>query len=190
MSGDVARLQFVRPLRAIRALVEAPAGAQAEPVRRLLELRDVAIEQQQAREATQACAEALRQQLASVRSTVAARLDQVAGAVTELALAVAAEVVGDALERRGVDPLPMVRRCLAACVTSGERIGFSVRVSPKDRELLASLAELQDVVLVADPEFARGRVRVDTAAGSVEYDPLEVLRRMSDELRRELAQCP
>lgn len=113
----------------------------------------------------------------------------VAALATELGLAVAREIVGDALERRNVDLVPIVRRCLQACVTSGDRTNVVLRVCPADQPRLVELAESQQIRLVADESLAVGSVRLETATGSVAYQPQEVLQRLSDDLRRELA-CP
>lgn len=188
MTQDVARLSMSCAPKAVRALV--PSGAEARPARRLLELRDAALEQQSAREATQACSAALVQQLTELRGLVEERLAAVATLATELGLAVAREIVAVAIDRQTIDPLPAVRRCLQACVTSGERAGMTVYVSAADHQRLRSLAELQNVHLAVAPELTAGSVRVHTEAGSVVYDPLEVLQRVSDELRRELSACP
>ncbi|MEZ5967099.1 MAG: FliH/SctL family protein [Planctomycetota bacterium] len=179
-----------RPLMSVRAHASSEMARQVPAVRRLLRLRDMAHEQELARQATEACAAGLQDCLRDVRAAVDARLDEVATLATELGLAVAREIVGDAVGRAGVDPLPAIRRSLGECVAHGSDVALTVHVAAADHERVAALAELQGVRLAVDANLANGSVRIETRAGSIAYDPQEVLQRVSDELRRELAACP
>src|SRR5690606_41462123 len=83
------------------------------------------------------------------------------------------------------------RRCLQHAVV-GERAAITIFVAPSDLERVRG--ELADALppgasLAADPDLAPASVRVETDAGTVAYDPGEVLRRLCDELRKELAAC-
>ncbi|HLU39042.1 MAG TPA: FliH/SctL family protein [Planctomycetota bacterium] len=176
--------------RAVRVLA-APQGEPAAAARRLLALRDAAEERHHCRRAVEALAAAIQQALSGLRAEVDARLEQVATSAVELGLAVAREVVGDAIMHGAFDAAGAVRRCLQHAVV-GERAAITIFVAPSDLERVRG--ELADALppgasLAADPDLAPASVRVETDAGTVAYDTGEVLRRLCDELRKELAAC-
>ncbi|MBX3462930.1 MAG: hypothetical protein KF830_07150 [Planctomycetes bacterium] len=133
--------------------------------------------------------------LTALPALVADRLDQVAALAVELGLAVAREVVGDALDRGLVDPTPTVARCLRDCVHGASRADLVVRLHPDDLALvqqrLAGMEALREEVaaarFVADPSVPRGGVRAETETGRLRYDPRDALERLAAELRREAA---
>jgi flagellar biosynthesis/type III secretory pathway protein FliH len=198
MSREVVQLPMRRAPCAVRPLA-VPSCDAAVPaaVRRLLGLRDAAATQgahdAAVRAAVQGCAMALTTALAQTKTAIEQRLDQVSALATELGLAVAREVVGDALARGHVDPGPILRRCLERATLAGERAELRVAVAPADHALLtaqfaaAGDAQLVGVHLLADATLPRGVVKVDSGAGSLSYDPREVLERVCAELRKELA---
>ncbi|MEZ6036042.1 MAG: FliH/SctL family protein [Planctomycetota bacterium] len=143
---------------------------------------------------------ALRQLVATARAQVAAlpgqvreRTDEVAALAVELGLQIARELVGAALDKGLVDPTPTVARCLADCVHGSDRSDLVVKLNPADAEAvrngLAQLPELAEEAeaarFVADASVPRGGVRAETGAGRLRYDPLDVLQRICDEVRRE-----
>lgn len=188
MTHQVCRLLLKQRPSSVRTVARTTADGIASPAVRLLELRDAAHEQRLSRQALEACANAVEAQLHSMTTLVETRLAQVAAMATEIGLAVAREIVADALERRLIDPTPVVHKCLQAAVTSSEGAGLVVHVAPDDHARLT--IHVEGVRVVPDPRLGPSQVRVETNTGHVAYDPLEVLQRVSDELRRELAGCP
>jgi len=172
----------------------APGTPQAAKVAWLLSLD--AREKQRAADAAalQAISRAVQLAIADMPAAVSGRLDEIGGIAVELGLAIAREIVGNALDRGFVDPTPTVARCLRDCVHGSDRGDLVVRLHPADLELvrsqLAKLPELVDEVaasrLVADASVARGAVRAETETGRLRYDPREALERVSAEVRREV----
>lgn len=126
---------------------------------------------------------------------VNARIDEIAGIAVELGLAVAREIVGNALDAGAVDPTPVVARCLRDCVHGSSNDDLVVRLHPDDLQLvqtgLQAMHELSEQVaaarFVADKTLARGAVSAETAAGRLRYDPRQALERVSEEVRREVS---
>jgi flagellar biosynthesis/type III secretory pathway protein FliH len=172
----------------------SPGTPQAAKVAWLLSLD--AREKQRAADAAalQAISRAVQLAIADMPAAVGGRLDEIGGIAVELGLAIAREIVGNALDRGFVDPTPTVARCLRDCVHGSDRGDLVVRLHPADLELvrsqLAKLPELVDEVaasrLVADATVARGAVRAETETGRLRYDPREALERVSAEVRREV----
>lgn len=184
------RLVGVR-LHARDPVAGAPGAAS---VAWLMSLQQREAQQQRERETLDRMAAALGKSLAEVQKTVAARLDEVAGIAVELGLAVAREIVGDALARGTYDPSATVARCLRDCVHGSRRDDLVVRLHPDDLEpVKASLARLPELAeefdqarFVADVRVPRGAVRAETESGRLRYDPREALERISEEVRREV----
>lgn len=186
----------VRQLVGVRLHGRSPgAGAPgAKAVAWLYSLQQRQAQRQREREALVAMAGALGKTLAELPQQVGARLDEVAGVAVELGLAVAREIVGDAIRRGAYDPTPTVARCLRDCVHGSRRDDLVVRLHPDDLETVRSrLAELPDLAeefdqarFVADGRVPRGAVRADTETGRLHYDPREVLERICEEVRREV----
>jgi len=179
----------VRALRLHTAQDERSAGE-----RRRQQLSGLAQKAQQdaaAREALVACVGNIERQLASIPGLVTGNLEEVSDLATEIGLAVAREVVGSALEQGLVDTTAVVRRCLDHAVGGPGVSQLRVRLSPDDLStVVQSLdehadirARMQQVEFLPDPSLAHGRVRVETDAGRLAYDPEEVLARISQELR-------
>lgn len=196
MSAEVVQLPMRKAPRAVLPHRMSGDAASAPAVRRLLAIRDAAAAREEhdaaVRAALQACSGALAAALTQLRASVTQRLDEVAALATELGLAVAREVVGDALARGQVEPMPIVRRCLEQAATGAEPAELRVTLSPADHALLAGQmaageAQWVGIKLLADAALARGVVKVDSGAGRLTYDPREVLERVSQELRKELA---
>ncbi len=192
MSQDAVRLPMRGSPSAVRVLAVAKRGEQTASTSRLLELRDAAIEQRAVRETVEACRAAVERSLGELKQVVDDRLEAVAAMITELGIAVAGEIIGATLARGSFDALPVVKRCLQQAVASGDRGQISVRLSPADHaRVQCDLANPSTprVSFVVDTALAIGSVRVETDIGAIAYDPLEVFRRLSDELRKELAAC-
>jgi flagellar biosynthesis/type III secretory pathway protein FliH len=179
--------------RAVRVLALSAHVMPAPPAARLLELRDAAADEDALREAVAACCAATERALGELRATVEARLHAVASMSAELGLAVAQEIVGAAIAQGTFDIAAAVRRCLQEATVANDRAVLRVRLAPQDyaRARAAFAAhDLASAQFAADPSLAPGTARVETDAGAWTYDPAEVLRRMSDEVRKELRACP
>jgi flagellar biosynthesis/type III secretory pathway protein FliH len=191
------RIAVDAPLAGLRLHARRPlAGTpQAAKVEWLLALGAREQQRQADSTAVRTLARAVQQALAGLAPAVGKRLDEVAGLAVELGLAVAREIVGQALERGFVDPTATVARCLRDCVHGGSAADLVVRLHPDDLALvqqnLAAQPELQEEVakarFVADRSVARGAVRAETEAGRLRYDPREALERVAAEVRREAA---
>jgi len=139
---------------------------------------------------------AMKRTIGDVPKAVAARLDEVAAIAVELGLGIAREVVGAAIERGLVDPLPTVVRCLRDCVHGSSSTDLTVRLHPEDLELvkarIAAMPEIADEAasakFVADPKVPRGGVHAETDAGRLRWDPRSAVTRIADEVRRGVAQ--
>jgi len=172
-----------------------PGSPQAKKVAWLLSL-DVR-EKQLASDsaALQAFAKTVQQAIHQLPQAVGGRLEEIAGIAVELGLAIAREIVGQAIDKGHVDPTPTVVRCLRDCVHGSERTDLVVRLHPADLELvqtqLARMPEIADEVaaarLVGDATMARGAVRAETETGRLRYDPREALERVCAEVRREVS---
>lgn len=194
--GTESTMAGPRRLVGVRLHARAPvAGAPAAAsVAWLMSLQQRETQQQREREALERIATALGKSLADLPKEVAARLDQVAGLAVELGLAVAREVVGDALLRGNYDPSATVARCLRDCVHGSRRDDLVVRLHPDDLEPVKTrLAGMPDLAeefdkarFVADARVPRGAVRAETESGRLRYDPREALERISEEVRREV----
>ncbi|MCC6670497.1 MAG: hypothetical protein IT458_05510 [Planctomycetes bacterium] len=171
----------------------AAAGAALRPVQWLEGLEQEAERRRERHVALQALVQQIGVTLQAVPRQVQDAVQEVAAIATELGLAVAREVVGAALERGLVDPLPIVERCLHAAVQGMDGARLRVLLSPEDlSDVLAGIEaspELREhargVDFAADPRLPRGTVRAETGAGRWVYDPREVLERISAEVRRE-----
>jgi flagellar biosynthesis/type III secretory pathway protein FliH len=176
-------------LHARRTTGGAPAALR---VQQLLDLRQRETQREAAVQATHDLARAARGVVESIPAQVQKQLDEVTGIAVELGLALAREIVGDALAKGLIDPTATVARCLRDCVHGSSKADLVVRLHPHDlaavRTGLQSLANQDDVAaakFVADPSVPRGGVRAETGAGRLHYDPREVLERMCAEVRRE-----
>tara|TARA_R110002072_G_scaffold174303_1_gene329293 strand:- start:5139 stop:5732 length:594 start_codon:yes stop_codon:yes gene_type:complete len=171
-----------------------PGGVPESPkARQLLDLEA----QNMAREAD---AQVMRDLLAEARNQIVAlpgvvneRLEEIAGITVELGLAIAREIVGDALDQGRVDPTPTVARCLADCVHGSDRSDLVIKLHPDDmanvQTRIAQMTELGEEFaaarFVADATVPSGGVRAETGAGRMHYDPREILERICNEVRRE-----
>ncbi|MBL8722680.1 MAG: hypothetical protein JNK49_01470 [Planctomycetes bacterium] len=188
------RIAVPQPIRGLRLHRRAATTAPEAPaVRWLLELGQR--ERQRAADAAAlaACGRAVQQALHSLPAQVNERLDGLAAQVVELGLAVARELLGQAIDRGLADPTKVVARCLRDCVHGAERGDLVVRLHPADLALvqhgLAAELEVQEAAaaarFVADASVPRGGVRAETGAGRLRYAPLEVFERMAAAIRRE-----
>ena len=190
------KLSLARPLRGLRprAVPVEEIESSSASVEWIFALRERARDEARRGAAVQTCLEGIERAVASITEMVDRRLDEVAGLATELGLALAKEVVGSALEKDLVDPTPTVRRCLRD-LSDGADSPIAVFLAPADLDhVLDELANEEDpreraarARFAADPELNPGSVRVETGAGRLLYDPAEVLARICDEVRREIA---
>lgn len=172
-----------------------PAAAAGTRVQQLLDLEEREARREAAVTALRDLAAAARKVVEGLPAQVGQRLDEVAGIAVELGLAIANELVGDALAKGLVDPTPTVVRCLRDCVHGSSRGDLVVRLHPEDlaavRTALQQRPEVQEEVaaarFLADATIPRGGVRAETQAGRLHFDPREVLTRIADEVRREAA---
>jgi len=187
------RIALPRRVRALR--LHAPRGDRAPHQPRLQQLSGLVHKAQQDatdREALLSCLGHIEYQLENIPMLVAVNLEQVSDLATEIGLTVAREVVGSALDQGLVDITAVVRRCLDRAVGGAGTSKLRIQLSPDDLStVIQNLDEhpdmrerMQQVELRPDSSVERGHVRVETGAGSLFYDPLEVLARISDEVRR------
>ncbi len=183
------------PLLGVRLLARraAPAGTPPGRAQQLLDLKALQERREAATAAVRELAARARTVVEALPQQVGERLDQIAGIAVELGLALANELVGDALGKGLVDPTPTVVRCLRDCVHGSSRADLVVRLHPEDlplvQQLLPAHPEVREEAaaarFVADASVPRGGVRAETGAGRLVYDPREVLQRLCDEVRRE-----
>ncbi|MCA8964833.1 MAG: hypothetical protein H6838_01105 [Planctomycetes bacterium] len=182
------------PIVGVRLHSRSGATGDADRVQWLLSLAEREQARQQERDAVLALCKAVEAKVQELPGTVNNRIDEIAGIAVELGLAVAREIVGNALDTGLVDPTPTVARCLRDCVHGSRDDDLVVRLHPDDLQLVTSrlqqMPELTDEVaatrFVADATVARGAVRAETEAGRLRYDPREALERVSEEVRREV----
>ena len=172
----------------------SPATTDGQRAIWLLSLRD----QQKKRAADSAALHALvaavSDTLDALPAMVGQRLDGVAETAVELGLAVAREILGDALDSGAVDVTATVARCLRDCTHGSGATELSVHLHPDDLEIAQQkIAEFDELVdrlsatrFVADARAARGVVRIETEAGRLKYDPRDVLQRISESVRRQV----
>lgn len=170
-----------------------PGSAQAADVRTLLDLGERERRRAAEGELVAGLVASAERALAELPPLVGQRLDGIATLTVELAMQVAREIVGAALDQGRFDPTPVVARCLRDCVHGASPSDLVVRLHPDDLELvrqrLQQARELEEEVaaarFVADPTLARGAVRAETETGRLRYDPREALERVAAEIRRE-----
>lgn len=180
----------VRGLRVHSRTAALDAAARAK-IEWLVGLGQTQARQKAELEAIQRAAQAVQRTLQGLQQQVGQRLDEIAGLVVELGLAVAREVVGAAVDQGLVDPTPTVIHCLRDCVHGAESKDLVVHLHPDDLGLvmarLAAMPELQaqvaDAQLLPDASLARGAVRAETGAGRLRYDPRESLERVAEAVR-------
>jgi hypothetical protein len=172
-------------------------GVRGQPMparaKELLDLRERETRREAALTALRDLALTARQTVAAVPGQVNTRLDEVAGLAVELGLALANELVGDALAKGLVDPTPTVVRCLRDCVHGSSRTDLVVRLHPHDLAAVQTnlqghpevAEEVAAARFVADPTVPRGGVRAETGSGRMQYDPRDVITRICAEVRRE-----
>lgn len=195
--SEVLKLPLEEPIRQARMLpLQAPVeSAEGKRVRWLLQLGEAQRRREAEQKALHATAQALQKTLLSLQGSVNSRLDQVAQQVVELGIALAREIVGDALERGLVDPTATVLRCLRDCVHGADPKDLVVYLHPEDlapvQDRIRRMPELQAEFglarFLADPSLARGAVRAETGAGRLRYDPQQVFARLAEAVRSSLA---
>ena len=134
-----------------------------------------------------------RNQVVALPGVVNSRLEEIASITVELGLAIAREIVGEALDQGKVDPTPTVARCLADCVHGSDRSDLVIKLHPEDmanvQTRIAQMTNLGEELaaarFVADATVPTGGVRAETGAGRLHYDPREILERICNEVRRE-----
>ncbi len=174
---------------------QAPGTPVPERVRWLVQLGERNRRDAEAHAALLRVGSAVQSALRDLPRAVQGRLDEVAILAVEIGLAVAREVVGEALDRGHVDPTPVVARCLRELVTGSDSARVAVRLHPEDLgpvlERLAAHQDLQASLgqadLRPDPAIGRGAVVVESGAGRLRAEPREALERIAAEVRREAA---
>jgi flagellar biosynthesis/type III secretory pathway protein FliH len=165
----------------------------ASRAQQLLDLKEREAQRVLADKALADVARAARRAIDGLGPMVTQRLDEVAAIAVELGLALANELVGDALAKGLVDPTPTVVRCLRDCVHGSSKSDLVVRLHPLDlgavEQSLGRQPELQAEIaatrFLGDATVPRGGVRAETGAGRLHFDPQEVLARICAEVRRE-----
>lgn len=193
MTTVLHRLPLRQKLTGLRLLAQQ-RGADAAAAPRVAWLLSLQ-EQQQRRaaeaQALQGLAQAVQRALQGAQAELQVRLDQLAGTVVELGLALAREIVGQAAGSGLVDPTPVVLHCLRDCVHGPDRTDLRIHLHPDDLGMvLDRLARMPDVAaalaaadLLPDPALARGAVRAETGAGRLRYDLQETFERVAAAVR-------
>ena len=161
----------------------------------LLDVRDRMVEEAREQAELTRIVAAVESAIAGVPGAIAQNLEQVTALAVELGLAVAAEIVGDAIERELFDPTVVVERCLRQAIVGQDRPELRIELCPADLSLVIANLDrhpelrerVQQAEFVANPSLAPKSVDVSTATGRLVYDPMEVLGRVCDEIRREVA---
>ena len=199
MTGARVRVKLQAAPQALRVhRLGSGAGTAPAPASRtaaLLELKKRAELEVRERQAAERAIQAIEHAVTRLTVLVAARLDELARHTTELALAVAGEVLGAGLEQGLLDPAAAVRRCLDEAVQSPGESRLTIRLCAEDLPLVLAAMEhdprLRDrtrgAQIVADRAVARGAVELDTGAGRLHYEPREVFQRIAAAVRKDLA---
>jgi hypothetical protein len=174
---------------AVHRLEPRSAPAPEAPLRRLHLLEERAARERREHEALLAAAQALGEAAVAVRAEAARALESLGRQAVELALAIARELVGNAVDRGDADPLPAVLRCLDAAAGHGP---VSVALAPADLERVMSRmaadpelrARAAACAFVADPALPAGHVRAQAGAAQLAHDPRELFARIAAELRQ------
>ncbi len=187
------KIALLEPIRGIRLLTRAstvdPRGAAT--ARWLVQLGEAHERRAAETRSLQTTAQAVQRALQQLNATVGTRIDQIAEMVVDLGIAVAREIVGDALEQGRVDPTATVVHCLRDCVHGADGADLSIHLHPDDlapvMSRLAAMPELRKEVaqsrILPDAALARGAVRAETGAGRLRYDPREVFERVASAVR-------
>lgn len=179
------------PLRSIA--VHRAAAAEQAPAPVVARLR--ALEQRATRERDEHTAalralQAVGAAAGAARAEIGQALRELAQQAVELGLSIAREVVSDAIERGGLDPLPAVLACLEAAASEGPQI--EIRLAPPDLERVMSRiaadpelrAHTHGCTFTADASLAHGEVRARSGLREIARDPREVFERIAVELRK------
>lgn len=175
--------------------VEPNGTADAAGAGRLAELRDRARREAELHDALVSCLEQVAAAAARLPAEVAARLDQVAAMATEVGLAVASEVLEAAIAQGLANPTIAVTRCLHEMVAGAEEAPIDVYLAPDDLAVVLPMIQKDPLLarhterirITDDPGLQRGAAVVECGAGRLIHDPREVLARISEEVRKELA---
>jgi flagellar biosynthesis/type III secretory pathway protein FliH len=175
-------------LVSLQAPADSPTGQRASW---LLQLGQAQVRRETETKILQSALQAMQKSLLGLQSTVNGRLDLVASQVVELSLAIAREIVGNALDCGLVDPTPTVIRCLRDCVHAADAKELIIYLHPDDLALVtAQLSRRPDLNIelgatrfATDPSLGRGAVRAETSAGRLRYDPAQMFERVAQAVR-------
>jgi len=193
----VLRILVKQPLQGIRIHRVPTAGETAAPrAIWLMSLREAQVREVERHNELVSTLDAIRHAAERLPGVVARSLDSVVSMATEIGLAVAREIVGEAVIRGAVDPTPTVRRCLEEAVVGLTGAQLEVRLHPEDLSQVMTELEgesalrsrVEQTRFIPDPTLSRSAVRIDTDTGRLRYDCAEVLARISDEVRGAMAQ--
>lgn len=189
------RLPLRRKLVSLRlhSVQPVPHTRGSSPSRWLFDLEQLAERRKSDRKVSLQCIEAIHQALTQTATQVEENLASIASLATELGLALAREIVGDAIDRELLDPTTTVLRSLESVTLSSKDTRLSIFLSPTD--FSAVVSELQKspefatlsehAEFAVDAELGQGSVRIETGAGKLLYEPREVLDILCEEVRRE-----
>lgn len=193
MTTERSAIALETPLRSVRVLSRSANADEATrgKVKWLVSLGEQKARRDAEIKALQATAQAVQRALQQSQATVAQRAEELAALVVELGLAVAREIVGEAIERGATDPTPTVVHCIRDCVHGANDDDLVVRLHPDDMALvtqrLAAMPDLAEATskakFVADATLGRGEVRASTEAGKLRYDPRETFERVAAAVR-------
>ena len=191
------QVPMARPLRGLRvhAVVSEEDRERSPRSFWLLSLREAAVRDAMRHTEVMTTLDSFQDAVAQLPGMVRQNLEGVSALATELGLAVAREIVGEAIHRGAIDPSSTVLRCLEDMTTNLSGEDIEVRTHPEDlSQVLAEVdrdsalkAKLEHSRFLPDPGLARGAVRIHTRIGSLTYDHREVLTRVSNEVRAAVA---
>lgn len=190
-------ITVTRPIAGLRVYRVPTAQEKRDPrAAWLLGLREAQVREAERHAELLRCLDALQQHAGQIPEAVQRNLDQVISMATEIGLAVAREVVGEAVERGAVDPLPAVRRCVEESVAGLSGGKIDVRLHPEDLSIVVDEIQQEpslrskagSIEFVPDPGLQRGSVHIDSPSGTLRYECAEVLDRISRDVRQSMAE--
>ena len=185
-------IEFDRPLNGVKLhSLEEESGSEIES-NWICGVRDKMAQDAALLELLVTTVEHIETATAGIAPQIEANLQSVAALATEIGLAVAREVVGQALTDELLDPSDVVLRCLRQSVQTAGDAPLRIELAPSDLDrVIAALdghpelrSRIGDVDFVPNPDLGSACVQITTAYGSLVYDPQEVLDRVCEEIRK------
>lgn len=191
--SNTLQVPLSKPLVGLRLHTVLPEGQVAEdPTSQwLLSLRETAVQDAHRHAELMTTLDSLQDAIKGLPSLVRKNLAEVSQLSTEIGLAIAQEVLGDALERGSIDPMQTLDRCLSEASIGLDGVDLAIYMHPGDLSQVLNELEsdpemrerLGGAQLHADAGLQRSAVRIDTEVGRLSYDYREILLRVSKAVR-------